>query len=604
MYQIVFIIIRISPFILIALTNGCSIKQSNIINTNIYALENNEDCAIQKDKLKITKDYILAIGKRGKYNPLTLSLEECPNGDVKQPASFDLHLKAMIERIRKKNEFNRDDDFDCKNKTTNHLFIFIHGGLNNYEDSVGRSVRDIQEILKFTPPKSLDDKNRFDALRDPSIAVGAARGRLDQCERYIPLFIVWPSDGVDTYIDDAYHYEQGEYDTNYQKYAGSLEIFSDFGETIARAPQGYSHTIRRFNKYKGSEYLNDIANKAGCENGSYRGLGSIICSREGTLPKNFNETLAYSLLTPVRLFTVPLTDTLGNRAWRSMLARTRFAFRRPISKKEHLDDLKNEVHESVLRKKNSGALRLLLEYIKKEFKLPADTDKKNKPIMPPITLVGHSMGTIITNQIIAEYPDFTYKNIVYMAAASSIRNFRQSVEPILHRARKENDYDVQFFNLSLHPKSEAFEINLMGAVPSGSLLEWIDNFYSSPATHSDATLGKWENVFYSIYDFNKNARDSMHFKRFGLSCASPQKHGEFLDPPETKIGKKECICTETECMGGFIDKDGVKHTGWLYIWRYWDPRFWAQRNGLCECDPKEKDNLCKNSNRNNCWDPY
>ena len=78
------------------------------------------------------------------------------------------------------------------------------------------------------------------------------------------------------------------------------------------------------------------------------------------------------------------------------------------------------------------------------------------------------MGAIIANEIVRVFPKLPYKNIVYMGAASSIRDFRMSVEPVL---QSDSHPNLRFYNLSLHPYAEVYEINRGGLSPLGSLLE-------------------------------------------------------------------------------------------------------------------------------------
>ena len=44
---------------------------------------------------------------------------------------------------------------------------------------------------------------------------------------------------------------------------------------------------------------------------------------------------------------------------------------------------------------------------------------------PRITIIGHSMGTMVANELFSQFPNLPYENIVYMAAASSVQISRQ-----------------------------------------------------------------------------------------------------------------------------------------------------------------------------------
>ena len=68
----------------------------------------------------------------------------------------------------------------------------------------------------------------------------------------------------------------------------------------------------------------------------------------------------------------------------------------------------------------------------------------------------------------------------------------------------------------------------------GSLLEWIDNFFSSPNNTEERTLGKYENIFQCIHMIPEEYRAQVTIKTFGagrFSPSVPQKHGSFTDYP-------------------------------------------------------------------------
>src|SRR5262249_46576749 len=99
-----------------------------------------------------------------------------------------------------------------------------------------------------------------------------------------------------------------------------------------------------------------------------------------------------------------------------------------------------------------------------------------------ITVIGHSMGEIVLNELMENFPDLPYQNIVYMAAAGSIRDFKAMTEPVLRRPRCP---DLKFYNLSLHPKAEERDLEEFGFAPIGSLLMWIDDIFETPVTPLD-----------------------------------------------------------------------------------------------------------------------
>jgi hypothetical protein len=130
-----------------------------------------------------------------------------------------------------------------------------------------------------------------------------------------------------------------------------------------------------------------------------------------------------------------------------------------------------------------------------------------------ITLIGHSMGTIIINEIIRRFPKLQYKDIIYMAAACTIRDFECKVAPLMS-----TNTDIKIYNLCLHPIAEASEAQwqFLDLTPRGSLLEWIDNLFSEPETHNDRVFGKWENIIKSTSLIDKNFRFRFVLKAFSV----------------------------------------------------------------------------------------
>jgi hypothetical protein len=137
------------------------------------------------------------------------------------------------------------------------------------------------------------------------------------------------------------------------------------------------------------------------------------------------------------------------------------------------------------------------------------------------------MGAIVANEILRNFPDLPYRNVVFMGAAASVRDTISALDQV---TRAKPRRELRFYNLSLHQIAEANEVGYLGTVARGSLLEWIDRMYTTPATFADRTVGKWINAVMAYGDFLPlNERLQMSFKRFGLSCGEPLEHGEFDD---------------------------------------------------------------------------
>jgi hypothetical protein len=149
--------------------------------------------------------------------------------------------------------------------------------------------------------------------------------------------------------------------------------------------------------------------------------------------------------------------------------------------------------------------------------------------------VGHSAGTIIINEAIrrfglpkAQKQVLPFNTIVYMAAASSLRDVQNSVYPYL-----QNHPSTEFYQLMLHEKAEEGETvwQPFDLPPRGSLLVWIDNFLSNPLTHKERTAGKYRNFFGDYHSIPENIRNQIYLRIFSqgekVHSGNPQKHGEF-----------------------------------------------------------------------------
>jgi hypothetical protein len=69
-------------------------------------------------------------------------------------------------------------------------------------------------------------------------------------------------------------------------------------------------------------------------------------------------------------------------------------------------------------------------------------------------------------------------------------------------------------------------------VPRGSLLEWLDGFFTKPMTAEDRRLGKWGTAITSVGIFPKKIRHYVHLKMFPVGVRNsqvPEEHGSFAD---------------------------------------------------------------------------
>jgi|GEM_PF-4928509 len=161
-----------------------------------------------------------------------------------------------------------------------------------------------------------------------------------------------------------------------------------------------------------------------------------------------------------------------------------------------------------------------------------------------VTLIGHSMGTMVLNEGFRAMedsgepqkrliPHIKVNRIIYMAAACSIKDFSNTAGRYLLK-----NPSTECYNLCLHPKRELNEEEPWPALRlahSGSLLTWIDQMFESPREFEDRTMGSFENCIIAYQSMPATPR--FHLKGFSdhadwsgkpsSGIYGPQKHGDF-----------------------------------------------------------------------------
>jgi hypothetical protein len=365
-----------------------------------------------------------------------------------------------------------------------------------------------------------------------------------------PLFYIWPSGFFDSYADAIVNYSQGEYDSPLRRAGTPLYVITDLAQTVSRAPLEMVKSLRRFSDaYLGTT---DEPSHWGCTFDT----AHFGCDQLGPFIPNYLDLSVYAAITPLRVVTTPSLDT-GTSAWKNMVARTRFAFTKYSDPAEyravfaHRAESGAEAPDGEITTVEDILTRGALYFFFQELSKVIPKSDACGPSALRITVIGHSMGEMVLNELMQNFPDLPYQNIVYMAAAGSIRDFKAMTEPVLRNPRCR---DLKFYNLSLHPEAEERDLEEVGFAPIGSLLMWIDDIFETPVTPLDLTLGKWQNIIYAENEFDRTALGRSYFHRFGLEAPDPLMHGQFAGP-----------LTEREKPGEICK-----------AYNYWDPDFWSQ----------------------------
>jgi hypothetical protein len=435
--------------------------------------------------------------------------------ELKGASNQAAYLSNIIQHIKTGTNY-------CQDSRTRKILIFVHGGMNEQQDSVKRAD-DLYESI----------------MSDPA-------------NPYYPVFISWPSAWWRSYGEHLLRVRQGEKrksglaDLFYIAPTYPLCLFADMGSAVVNAPAVWQRT------YTTTDAKNFTASPYESPLDSYSRVDKVatwmnpgpkfanafyyqLKARYNDSPTNnievslghfnfskgreYNIIGMFALTFPIRLVTTPIIDAFGRESWGNMIRRTKLLIRSRYEPNASFISVDTNSLRHILDASGQGAVAAFFDRLQGLV--------TNNPGQYEITLIGHSMGTIVLNQAIKAYPDLPYSNIIYMGAACTVSECNDAVTPYLLRHP-----NAHFYNLCLNPQEETRECNceLLGfidLVPRGSLLEWLDNFLAAPQTPLDRTMGKWENIIQSTQIFPPQIRGQITIKAFGNGPGDPVRHGDF-----------------------------------------------------------------------------
>ena len=443
--------------------------------------------------------------------------------------SYQSHIEQIVHEIEKNNS---------------NVLFFIHGGMNNVAGAVERGARIYKEYCD-------------------SQGTGPYH---DLTKQGYPIFICWDSPFTG-YAEQVAYVRAGKTEQYGRSIGHKLFAFAtlpfhllaDFGRGILRFPEDWSEFAKNdlyiiapnlFTEYnKMLEEIGCLRGETTCEKlPADVGMDVSPVQPVKKLTRYLSDTQTV-LLFPIRNLTLPPIDTIGVGAWDNMLRHTETMFDRTDTEKRKRRTPSRTPVELALATKGGTAQTVSQRDTGAIAKFFAALSDRQSGRVNSVTLIGHSMGTIICNRIINSYPKLNYSNIVYMGAACSVRDFESSVLPYLYAHRKDCQ-PPNFYNLSLHPRCETGELALLmptkshsfsiDIAPRGSLPVWIDNIFAHPPSEGQRRYGIYQTAILNSHNIPRDIWCQVHLKCFTYGDAqkvspelleNPQHHSDFAKAP-------------------------------------------------------------------------
>lgn len=445
--------------------------------------------------------------------------------------------------------------------------------------------------------------------REDAIVTAAQSYRQAEHDGFYPIYMVWPTGALRTYGEDMAQVRAGRFTPWQDPWTLSgtpLRPASDLARGIAGTPAAWGVSAHEFWQ-TGFGFGNDAFSMAGdkdalilhggivgpghnlfFDDGKTEGSDAINADSsyrnagEGT--QNTASYLYYGAMGPVRVLTTPLVVGLGEAGWRNMVRRTRTSVRSATEFPDEFEPASGPAHDLAIDcaddanlsrsnfklqhcyPRGAGGFSRFFQWLESCITgmpvaagadgCPLELSAQERKILQQarITMIGHSMGTIVINELVELYPDLPYESLVYMAAAASTRDTARAVVPILRR----NQGCTKLYGLMLHPLNEARESTFYGLLLSGSLLVYVDELLENPKTLPDRTFGQWHNVRMTEQMFPEDVQRWMLFRVFDREAET------YRDPKDGKLYRRPNPTTH----GMFNDADMP----------FWQETFWRPQD--------------------------
>lgn len=440
-----------------------------------------------------------------------LALQTYTDKEVRfdQTNDFKRYVDNILDRAELWSRTNQPVSGNTKQVV--RILIHIHGGLNQWDDTVDR--------MKLVP-KIMTESN--------------------YSNRYYPIFISWPSSYKTSYSEHLTRLRQGNRSPLFAKLSMPVLLATDAAEAAVGMPLAWGYQLINIKnrllysqeeKHPGSFWARRVSRnyKMAVTNSLRPEIQTNYHVMVGEMARSVDDLILRRYF--VGVVTTPLRASIGTwaegamtaDAWQVMKRRTGNLFYPP----DKFEMGRNDQPDYLQLSRNPPAGEF--------FRYLTARIQTHTNLQYRITFVGHSMGTIVLNRLFVAYREQwldsqAIENIVYMGAACSVWEALQAIPPLLTDKRSDN---LKFYNLTLHPLAEMSEEMSSLVLPSGSLLYLIDTHLESPLGPLDRTLGSQVNLMSGIEAFEDvKVREKCYFKGFDfISGRIPEAHGDFSECP-------------------------------------------------------------------------
>ena len=417
-----------------------------------------------------------------------------------------------------------------------HRGVVVGGGLS--EQAGARQLSRLMDAVRASPHDTIliyvhggriSYEKGYDRVAQRGAAIDSAG--------YYPIFINWNSSGGSSLWWHLFRIRQGQ---DWGPVRGTLSapfmIAGSLGRAVSRLPMSVLHQTADYcrvlggmrrggtdGRIQGSRFCPipgvDQARRAQADYEQalvtgQQGLGSArspLAVGIGTHDLGWTEgtvriTSAVATAAP-KLLLGPVLDGFGPGAWSEMRRRvgTMVHSRRDFSSSASLDP---DYHPP------RGAAYALLDSLQAmSLAQGADSVPSERRRRRAFILAGHSMGTIVIDELLEHFPDLPVARIVYLAPATTVAELETGVVRFLQRHPS-----TLYYHGMLHPYADAgeWQPGMLDLVPRGSLLEWVDDYLATPDTPLDRVSGKWSNLVPATHIFPPSIRDRVVLKAFGV----------------------------------------------------------------------------------------